>query len=355
MFNLSFVFVSLISMLNNIFSSFANTISDKILYTLLTLILLFLGHFGKYKKIKKAFLAVVLAFILTSVFKYYFHIPRPCINDFDIISKNCPSSYGFPSGHASVAFALAVSFIKTPVFILYVIYSLLVAYSRVYLNVHTFYQVAASLSIAGFSFYAIDTVLRGNTDSRIKTPARFEDYRQYVHVIASIIFVILYLIFGKFILVYALFGALVFGGLIINAKILFGRLPVISTIEEFLERPGVRIPAFGVFLYSLGVLFLLSSPLPQNFVISGILILGFGDAASTLVGRKYGQYKIFYGKSLEGFLAFFLASFFVSFPFLGLFSFLVSLLAAFVELFSWRIDDNITVPLFLSCFFYLFV
>lgn len=88
-----------------------------------------------------------------------------------------------------------------------------------------------------------------------------------------------------------------------------------------------------------------------------LLVLGFGDPAAGLIGRRFGRTRLTNGKSLEGALAFVAAGALVSagalafyYPALTLASVLILALAASVagalaELFFTRVDDNFSIPL----------
>jgi dolichol kinase len=80
---------------------------------------------------------------------------------------------------------------------------------------------------------------------------------------------------------------------------------------------------------------------------AAILILLFGDAASTLIGRKYGKTKIPFNslKTIEGSLAFFLVGFILSLTQVPMgTAFLGAVAGALTEAYS-PIDDNIPIPL----------
>ncbi len=79
--------------------------------------------------------AVVMGWAITQGLKIIFKIPRPC---FDLVT--CPTSYSFPSGHATVIFAavtvLSLHYKKRLLTILLFIFAGLVALSRLMLNLH---------------------------------------------------------------------------------------------------------------------------------------------------------------------------------------------------------------------------
>lgn len=85
-------------------------------------------------------------------------------------------------------------------------------------------------------------------------------------------------------------------------------------------------------------------------------VLGLADPAAALVGRRFGRTKLVNGRSLEGSSAFFVVAFSISLAIaIGLHPIALgpalvaaasaAAVAAVVELFSRRVDDNLTIPL----------
>lgn len=80
---------------------------------------------------------------------------------------------------------------------------------------------------------------------------------------------------------------------------------------------------------------------------AAILILLFGDSASTLIGRRFGKIKLPFQshKTLEGSLAFLIVGFLVSLTQLPLIpAFIGALAGTMTEAYS-PIDDNVPIPL----------
>lgn len=80
---------------------------------------------------------------------------------------------------------------------------------------------------------------------------------------------------------------------------------------------------------------------------AAILLLLFGDSASTLIGRRFGRIKLPFQekKTLEGSLAFLVVGFLVTLTQVPLFpAFLGAFFGSITEAYSF-IDDNITIPL----------
>jgi diacylglycerol kinase (CTP) len=98
---------------------------------------------------------------------------------------------------------------------------------------------------------------------------------------------------------------------------------------------------------------------PKHIALVGIYALAFADPLSAIIGIKYGKHKISPTRSVEGSLAFFIATFISSFVILlgytgqaGLGIFSVSLQLSIVctgfDMIPLKIDDNLTIPLFTS-------
>ena len=109
--------------------------------------------------------------------------------------------------------------------------------------------------------------------------------------------------------------------------------------------------------YYLAALCLVTPVFSQAAVLTGVLILGFGDPAAAWIGKAWGHRKLYRNKSLAGSLAFVAAGVLSSGAYLVAFhpelplasrlgaAALASLCGAVAELFSARLDDNLTVPI----------
>jgi len=90
----------------------------------------------------------------------------------------------------------------------------------------------------------------------------------------------------------------------------------------------------------------------RDAVITGILVIGFGDPAAAWIGKRFGKLKLYKNKSLVGSVGFFVTSVLVSSAFLFKFSHpsfagIIAAAAAgtIAELYTARLDDNLTVPI----------
>lgn len=146
-------------------------ITHEVTFVPLYAILLFLLHRKFGWKSLLIFVLVVVVMItftdqMTNVFKRTFERPRPCreaylIDHMRFIAVRC-GKYGFFSGHSSNSMAAAIfaglmlkPYYKNLIFILF-FWSLVVAYSRIYVGVHYPLDIVCGLifgAFAGFAFY----------------------------------------------------------------------------------------------------------------------------------------------------------------------------------------------------------
>lgn len=147
---------------------------------------------------------------------------------------------------------------------------------------------------------------------------------------------------------------------------------VTLTASPYSPSPGLRVRLKGLYGlteegHGLGLVFYSISytvlaiffPGRPYVVAAGILPMAYGDSAAALVGRRYGGRRLANGKTLEGIIAMFAASFTVLIASLAYFSrfypfalsqtllpaLVVSAVVAVVEFSSPRGLDNIAVPL----------
>jgi len=87
----------------------------------------------------------------------------------------------------------------------------------------------------------------------------------------------------------------------------------------------------------------------------GLAVLGFADPAAAIIGRRYGRVKLVNGRTLEGSLTFLgvgtlmswlwlIVAWSVSAGFAFKMAFMGGLFGCIAELFSRRIDDNLSIP-----------
>lgn len=114
--------------------------------------------------------------------------------------------------------------------------------------------------------------------------------------------------------------------------------------------------SYGIAFFPLAFALLLVCPLiPINDIVFAALCLAICDALAGIVGEHIGKTKIIFwseGKTLVGFLTFFLASFILAIVFFQLYSyngivagFSIAFIIALTELFSKQGSDNLSVPI----------
>ena len=113
------------------------------------LVLLLSFVFREQRKIPYILVAVAVALLLGMAFKAFLQEPRPCLENPGKIP--CPLDFALPSIHALLAFTLVVLAVGNRSFAVYLVYALFIAFSRVYLGVHTISEVAAGLAMAFFA------------------------------------------------------------------------------------------------------------------------------------------------------------------------------------------------------------
>lgn len=105
----------------------------------------------------------VSGYILASLLKLIFKIPRPCIGQ-----TWCPSGFSFPSEHATVLFSLATFLIfykrDWKLSIIFLVFAGLVSVSRVVEGVHTVVDIAVGAVLG----VAIGYLVHANRENLMK-------------------------------------------------------------------------------------------------------------------------------------------------------------------------------------------
>ena len=170
-----------------------------------------------------------------------------------------------------------------------------------------------------------------------------EILRQLIH--ASGIFI---LVLGIFLKPEALIFLCII--MIIFAEMMFildkyHHIPIFSTILDNCKRKEDERGFLYFFIGIIATLYFFSF----NMAIAnaGILMLLFGDSASTIIGRRFGSHKLPFNvdKSVEGSLAFVAVGFLSALSLLPILPSLIGALAGTLTEAYSPIDDNIPVPL----------
>ena len=178
-----------------------------------------------------------------------------------------------------------------------------------------------------------------------------ETSRQTIHIIIGIFFLFVLNFYSRRILEMLLFGGILMGFLAMNFIIRGKRIPVFSDFVEKYERGGSPLPGYGSAWYAIGVLAAALFIKDVNQLSAAICLIALGDGFATIAG-KGGKFRLPYnkGKTLEGTLAFFLASL-SSWIFIGPLALPLAALGAIVESLPIPIDDNLTIPAIAILFF----
>jgi len=148
----------IVSLDNPILTTVSTLLENYLVYILVIATVVLLSE-RRQKKIEKIFFAVVLALLIAFIGKQLLAVDRPCV--LELVSKiPCPLGYSLPSIHAAVAFTVAIAFLNKKTYPLYLLFALFIAFTRVYLGVHTFIDIAASLVVALIAYHITHLVWR---------------------------------------------------------------------------------------------------------------------------------------------------------------------------------------------------
>ncbi len=102
------------------------------------------------RHLKVLVLTLLIGLAISASIKLIWYVPRPCATEQAKIP--CPQDSSFPSTHTMAGFSLVAASLGYASFVIYLPFAIFVAFSRVYLGVHTFFDVAASLGLAMLSY-----------------------------------------------------------------------------------------------------------------------------------------------------------------------------------------------------------
>lgn len=167
-------------------------------------------------------------------------------------------------------------------------------------------------------------------------------FRQSFHFALGVAAIALVLALGADISAYIVASALIAGLVLVHFKLRGMHLGPLEHILARLERPGV-VAGYGALTFTAAALAILTLLSSQGQMLASLVILGFGDSASTFVGLG-GKRKLFYNrrKTLEGSCAFFIASL-PAVLFAGAPALLIAAAAAVAESLEARMDDNLII------------
>lgn len=171
-----------------------------------------------------------------------------------------------------------------------------------------------------------------------------EDERQTLHMALGLGCIIMVLLIGVELSAYLVAVGLILGLILVHIKLSYIHLGHwLEWLLERFERPGV-LAGYGALTFTASVLCLLTLLSSQPQILASLSILGIGDSASTLAGRR-SRKRLPYNarKTYGGTLAFFLASAPFALYFAGPAALLVAAAAALAESAESKIDDNLII------------
>ena len=129
-------------------------------------------------------------------------------------------------------------------------------------------------------------------------------------------------------------------------------------VNRLLVRAEEQVRESAMTPYAIAVLLTILT-VPKPAALIAIYTLAIADPAAAVVGISWGRHKLGPDRSLEGSLAFFVATLAIAVFVLaaatgapavavGVMAFLIALAATSCELLPLRIDDNLTIPLFVG-------
>nr|WP_048058090.1 hypothetical protein [Methanothermococcus okinawensis] len=174
-----------------------------------------------------------------------------------------------------------------------------------------------------------------------------ELYRQTIHIIFGIVVAFSVLYINKYTLIFLLV-ALIVVGIFLYYYLKEHYLPIISDLLSRCERK--KEFGKGAILFAIGLLITLIVVKDINAIFYSILVFAIGDGLATLIGVR-GKLKIeYFGKTIEGFLAFFISAGIVLYYPYGILGIAVAFIGACIEFISKKIkiDDNLILPVFVG-------
>ena len=171
-----------------------------------------------------------------------------------------------------------------------------------------------------------------------------EDERQIFHLALGLALIAIVQVIGVGLSAYIVSVSLVVGLVLVHIKLSYMHLGKhIEWLIQRFERPGV-VAGYGAMTFTAAVLCILTLLSSQPQILASLSILGIGDAASTIVGRRSNR-KLPYNarKTMGGTLAFFLASAPFAVYFAGPAALIVAAAAALAESAESKIDDNLII------------
>ncbi len=332
-------------------SKFVDIFTYPILF-IFALWLFFYKFKGDKQKRNAILLSSILLIVAVHATKTLLYQQRPCWQD--TASKiECPLDSTFPSGHASVAALLVLPLIQSALFIPYLIFTLFVAFSRVYLGVHTVLDVSAGFVFGTAAYLITSRFLTSNSFKKNNG----ELIRQATHIFSGVVSLGLLLLIYYSTTDWRALAALTFAFLVILLLFIIYlmkysiRIPFVSNHLKVISFRDSFIGEAAIW-YLLGIILLVTFLNNFQQIIASLLILTLGDSVSTVFASKLKSKTIFKNKTLVSFAAFILFSL-PAFFFVGAAAIPLVIICALAESVYLKIDDNFLIPVVCVLYFLL--
>ena len=169
-----------------------------------------------------------------------------------------------------------------------------------------------------------------------------EDERQLFHIFLGACSIALVLALGIQLASYVVGVILVLGLILMHMKLSGMWLGPLDGIIARFERPGIT-PGYGAMTIAAGTLAILTLLSGREQILASLVILGVGDAASTIVGRRSKKRLPWSKKKTAwGTAAFFMASLPAAY-YAGPVAIAVAAAAALAESLETNVDDNLII------------
>lgn len=205
-------------------------------------------------------------------------------------------------------------------------------------------------------FKHIKNRLRYQNENPVFTRQSIQIYRRIWHMVGGLVLGLSFLFVNSpmsvTIPIFAIIAAIVIAGDLGRLKIKTFNDRIAKDFKWLIrDKEKASISTMTYFLSGSLISLLL---FPKEIAIASILFLAVGDPVASIVGIRFGKNRILWGKSVEGFLACFIACYLISYMMfannvsssfsLFIFSILSALTVSIAEVLPFKYDDNLTIP-----------
>ncbi len=293
---------------------------------------------------------LMVTIVVFSLLKRFVDVPRHYQLEPNLYVTYLPD-FSYPIGHVSMAFSFVFPLLGHALFPFSYLIGLIVSYSVVSQGMNSWFDVGGAIAVAGLSYNIAESFVFNQKKVIYKEDERA---RQAVHGCVGLSVCLMIWLLGIGETSHVVFIVTCIGILIVHLILMGFRLPYVDKLLDKFERGGV-IPGEGSMYYALGVLFTLGLLRGNSSAaISVIVILALGDAFATYIGTNFGNHKLPWNrnKTAEGSIGFAAAAMLALLILPTAVTILVVVLAAIVESLPIKLDDNITLPVASSIFYY---